>query len=263
MNIRRAGSFLGAAALSCILGAARAQLEADPAACAPLNYVLKVSPGSSASMQLSASVNGGSPLKVDSTKDTAAVSANVTAQIKPTGNALKIEWKVLGNANQPQVRTAWISLQLGNGRTYTPVAVFRTDYYPGRQALNFKFDAPPQKTLRCDASAPQYAVVLGQAVGEGRVSQWTLSVNGKFYAITNNEPSNIGRGLRLDLRPYLIHGKNNVKLQWTVLEEQSASGAYGAQIIRTANGQTKVLAQTVVRAKQGESGQLQTVIEVP
>ncbi|AWN23755.1 hypothetical protein DKM44_11380 [Deinococcus irradiatisoli] len=262
MMLKRAGSLV-TAALLCALGNARAQLDDDQPTCAPLNYVLKVIPGSDSQMQLSASVNGTGTLKVDSTKDTSTVKANVTARIKPAGNVLNIEWKVLGDANRPSVRTAWVSLQLGSGSSYTPVAVFRTDYYPGRQALKFNFDAPPPHSLRCEAQAPQYAVVLGQAVGEGRVTQWTLSVNGKFYAITNNDPSNIGRGLRLDLRPYLVQGKNNVKVQWTVLKEQNAQAAYGAQIVRTVKGQSKVLAQTVVRAAQGQTGQLQTVIEVP
>ncbi len=246
-----------------LLSSARAQLDADQASCAPLSYVLQIQPDSSSEMQVRATLNGATPLKVDSAKSTTTVKANVTKQVKPTGNVLNIQWKVTGDANKADARTSWVTLQMGSGQKYTPVAVFRTDYYPGRTSLNFKFDAPPAGNVRCVLNLPRYEVSLGRSSGGGRVTQFTLSINGKFYAITSNEPSDIGHGLHLDLGPYLKHGKNDVKLAWQVLKQQNTSEATGAQITRTANGGTQVLAQTVVKGKQGETGQLAVSITLP
>lgn len=243
-------------------GVAQAQLQ-DQATCAPPSYVLKVQPASGSRMQLSASLNGGAALKVNSARSTGSVKADVTGQVRPTGNALQIQWTVTDDANKPDTRPTWVSLQMGHGASFTPVAVLRSDYYPGRTSLNFKFDAPPKGNLQCDVQAAQYSVTLGQAVGEGRVTQDTLSANGKFYAISTNEPSDMMRGLRLDLHPYLVHGKNHVRLLWQVLRQQNGSDGPGAQITRTADGKTQVLAKTLVQGKQGAQGQLQATITVP
>lgn len=152
---------------------------------------------------------------------------------------------------------------MGSGTRYTTVALFRTDYYAGQKTLNFKFDAPPKNSLRCDSRAPMYTLKLGTAVGDGRVTQFTLSVNGHYYAISNNEPSNMMASDLLDLRPYLTSGKNVVRVQWKVLNEQSKGGASGAQISRTADGQSEVLAKTMITAQQGESGEFGTTINLP
>ncbi|ULH17996.1 hypothetical protein MF271_23840 (plasmid) [Deinococcus sp. KNUC1210] len=242
---------------------AGAQLDEPQPTCAPLTYVLQVQPGTDSQMQVSAALNSSKPLKIDSAKGTDSAKADVTAQVKPTGNTLNIQWKVTGDANKADTRTSWVTLQMGSGQTYTPVAVFRTDYYPGRQSLNFKFDAPPQQSVRCDAKSPKYDLTLGRASSGGRVTQFTLSVNGKFYALTTNEPADMGHGLHINLQPYLVHGVNHVKVLWQVLKQQGMADEVGAQLTRTTQGQTVVLAKTLVKGKQGDTGALTAKITVP
>ncbi|MFC4455590.1 hypothetical protein [Deinococcus sonorensis] len=254
----------GVLGLCAALGAApvRAQLD-DSTSCAPLSYVLKVTPSSTSQMQLTASLNGATPLRTDSAKSTSSESADVTSKVKPTGNTLTVSWKVTGDANKRDVRTGWVSLKVGNGSRFTTIAAFRTDYYPGQKTLTFRFDAPPKNSVRCDNKAAAYGMQLGTAVGNGRVSQFTLSVNGHYYSITTNEPSNLTESQSIDLRPFLTPGKNDVRVQWKVLSEQSTTGSYGAQITRTTNGKAEVLAKTVVKARQGETGEFRASITVP
>jgi hypothetical protein len=257
---------IGLAASILVLGAngTQAQLDETKTTCAPLTYILKVMPSAGfAKMKLSASVNDSRAVKVDTSKNYDLQSLDVTSKIKPTGNALNIDWQITGDANKRAVRQTWVALKVGSGTRYTTVAAFRTDYYAGQKTLNFKFDAPPKNSGRCDSKGPAYSLKLGTAVGDGRVTQFTLSVNGHYYAITNNEPSNMMESQTLDLRPYLTPGKNEVRVQWKVLNEQSGNSSYGAQITRTADGKTEVLAKTLVTARQGETGEFKTTIMVP
>lgn len=214
-------------------------------------------------MKQNASINGSSALKVDTSKNYDLQTLDVTGRIRPTGNALKIDWQISGDANRRAVRQTWVALKIGSGTRYTTVAAFRTDYYAGQKTLNFKFDAPPKTSVRCDNKAPVYSLKLGTAVGDCRVTQFTLSVNGHYYAITNNELSNMMESQMLDLRPYLTLGKNAVRVQWNVSNAQSNNSSSGAQITRTAGGRSGVLARTVVNARQGETGEFGTTITVP
>lgn len=254
---------IGFALLPLGLGAAYAQLDEPATTCAPLSYVLKVQLDTFAAMKLSTGLNGAKGITVDTAKYSDPQKLDVTRLVKPTGNTLNVAWQVTGDANRPAARTAWVSLKVGSGTRFTTVAAFRTDYYPGQKSLKFRFDAPPKASVRCDPNAPAYQLHLGTAVGDGRVTQFTLSVNGQYYAITNNEPANLTESQTLDLRPYLTRGKNDVKVQWTVLREQRGISTYGAQITRVEGGRSTLLAQTVVTAHQGESGSFGTVITVP
>lgn len=96
---------LGVVGMALSAAPVQAQLDETAQSCTPLTYVLKVLPSSGfAKMKLNAAVNDSGVLKLDTSKSYDAQKLDVTGRIRPTGNALKIDWQITGDANQRGAR---------------------------------------------------------------------------------------------------------------------------------------------------------------
>ncbi len=246
-------------------GVAQAQVATDEV-CRP-SHVLYVHPAIESLRSLKVTMNGKAVLNVPNVarayrpSEQSYSKQDVGRFVQPGQNKVVLEWQT---GKVGAYDSSWVRLTGGVNGSYSTVLNVVPEQYRNVRRLSFTFQADTSQAA-CEAYGrpARYQLTLGGSTQGDRLVEWSVDVNGRYVLLSNNGPSMMNEGRRMDLTRFLRQGKNTVTLHWRLLSAQSTNAsAVGAQITRVDGGQKGVLLNMLLDHRSGLSGSKSVTITV-
>ncbi|WP_295823251.1 hypothetical protein [uncultured Deinococcus sp.] len=232
-------------------GPAGAQVEESSTGptCGRPQYVAQIDPNARRTT-MTVSLNGRAIDLTDGSRVKRSVTPLMTAE-----NRVQIRWTPISVGGNGKMYDTPTVIQMLHGSRATTVFQFDPSDYPNRREIAVKFKAPPAGNIAC---APDAYLAKLDYSHEGPF-EWTVAVNGSYHAYILGNAT-------VDLRPFLVKGKNTVTLSWRVIGgsgKRNLGDRKVAQITSTVNGNTKSLLSFGFKNVVGSKGSRSVTITVP